>query len=77
MVFNQKLACLKLIGIHAVQQHPLSRLFSKILTIELRRHRTPYFSTLLKVESQAGGWNGMYLNVGDMAFCGKIPIDDK
>ena len=46
MVLDQKLARLKLLGVHAVQEHPFSRLLAKILSVKLGCHGTPHFGTL-------------------------------
>lgn len=46
VISNEELACLKFVGIHAIEQHPLSGLFSEILPIKFWCHGTPNLSTL-------------------------------
>lgn len=46
VVLDEELACLELVWVHAIQQHPLSRLLSEVLAIELWRHWAPDFGTL-------------------------------
>lgn len=55
VIFDQELTSLKLVRIHAVQQHPLSRLFPKILAIELGGHRAPNLCTLRSGHRQREG----------------------
>jgi hypothetical protein len=46
MILDEELARLEFLGIHAVKEHTLSRLFCQILAIKFRCHWTPNFSTL-------------------------------
>ena len=46
MIFDEVLASLELLRVHAVKEHPLSVILSQILCIELSRHRTPDLSAL-------------------------------
>lgn len=47
VIFDEELACLELVGVHAVQQHPLPRLFPEVLAIEFWRHGAPHLCTLV------------------------------
>lgn len=46
VISNEELAGLKLVGIHTIEQHSLSRLFSEVLPVKFRCHGAPYLSTL-------------------------------
>ena len=46
MVFDEILASLELLRVHAVKKHPLPILLPQILCIELGRHWTPDLGTL-------------------------------
>jgi hypothetical protein len=79
--FDKKLAGLKLVRVHAVQQHAFPGLLPQIFTIKFGCHRAPHFGALharvwktnQSLTLLSGDNKTQYLNVGDMAFRGKIP----
>ena len=46
MIFDEVLASLELLWVHAIKEHPLPVILSQILCIELSRHGTPDLSAL-------------------------------
>lgn len=46
VVFDEVLASLELLRVHAVKKHPLPVVLPQVLCIELGRHGTPDLSTL-------------------------------
>jgi hypothetical protein len=46
--FDEKLARLEFLRVHAIKQHPLPRLLPKILLVKLGSHRTPNLGALMK-----------------------------
>lgn len=48
VIFDEELASLELVRVHAIQQHPLPRLFTEVLAVEFRCHGTPYLCALIR-----------------------------
>lgn len=75
MVFDEVLASLELLRVHAVKKHPLPVVLPQIFRIELSWHRTPDLSALKEesvIESLIRTETKLYLDISDMALSSQV-----